>query len=81
MEVINPCDNIMSVLVENNCGLDNVWSCCEPAIANNKGRCKTIPFYTIVIGEQSLWLSVVIAMHVYNAGALSSAPIGAEEGS
>ena len=42
-------------------------------------RCKTISFYGTVISEQLLLLSVVLTMHVYNAGAFSSDTNGAEE--
>ena len=47
-------------------------------MADNKGRCKTIPFYNTVISEHLVSL-IVITMHVYNAGAFSSDTIGAEE--
>lgn len=48
-------------------------------MADNKGRCKTIPFYNTVISEHLVSLIVVITMHVYNAGAFSSDTNGAEE--
>ena len=34
--------------------------------------CKTILFHNTVVSEQLLCMSVVVTMHVYNAGAMSS---------